>query len=177
MKKITIVSSRDPKLNKNINPLKNWTINPNTHYILNPNKNYNINPKVNDRLNPDKNYSINPKTNWKINPEKNFSINPEYNKNINPLFTLSISPFYNTNINGYYYFNIKHKFIGCLIEADNNVMFLYNKNLQIETMWIKRENGYCIFDACLNEVGFAESNGNQLFNIFDKDNVWIGYLT
>ena len=159
------------------NPLQNSSINPFRNYSINPVHNYSINPMHNYSINPMHNYSINPVHNYSINPLHNYSINPSHNYIINPLHNYNINPLYNPSIPGWYYFDLKNTNLGYTVKANEGAfLIMYDRFNAIQSYWVKRGTGYCMFDNALSYTGYAESDGNNGFNIFDLYGHWIGHL-
>ena len=103
----------DPKVDINLSPNSNPTIN--------PDKNSNINPKFNWNINPAHNNDINPEYNSSINPLNHFELNPDVNKGLNPMFHNEYHP-KNPAWKGLYIFNRTDDLIGYISIATQQLM-------------------------------------------------------
>src|SRR5665213_2006156 len=103
----SLENRHDPKVDINLSPNFNATIN--------PEKNSNINPKYNWNINPAHNNDINPEYNSSINPLNHFELNPDVNKTLNPMYHNEYHP-KNPVWKGLYMFNRTDDLIGyCLL--------------------------------------------------------------
>jgi mRNA-degrading endonuclease RelE of RelBE toxin-antitoxin system len=162
------ISSKNPKTNSSINPKYNTSIN--------PKYNSSINPKYNSSINPKYNSSINPKYNSSINPKYNSSINPKYNASINPKRNTSINPKMNPSFNGLYLFDLDGNSDYFIVNANENVILIYDNNNEIQSFGVKRSNGFSVYDFNNQQYqSFLTSDGQDGYNQFDLNGLWIGY--
>src|SRR5665213_26203 len=141
----SLENRHDPKVDINLSPNFNSTIN--------PEKNSNINPKYNWNINPAHNNDINPEYNSSINPLNHFELNPDVNKTLNPMYHNEYHP-KNPAWKGLYMFNRTDDLIGYISVATQQLMIS--------------------FDAQGNWTGFFVKAASGIFNHFDVKGVWDG---
>lgn len=149
------------------------------------------NPRNVPRLNPRFNPSINPRVSTSINPIFNSRINPRFNSFINPKFNSSINPKLNSNLNYRFNSRLNPKVNSCLnprlnvlVNPKRTINFVLPVVFELGLEWSMFAiplHEYCNIDAYLVysldfEVKcYAFSNGIDGYNLFNIDNVWIGY--
>src|SRR5664279_577106 len=74
----------DPKVDINLSPTHNSTLNPEKNSYINPKYNWNINPMHNSDVNPEFNSTINPLNHYELNPDVNKTLNPMYHNEYHP---------------------------------------------------------------------------------------------
>jgi len=83
----------------------------------------------------------------------------------------------NPSFNGLYIFDLDGNNEYYIVNANDNVILIYDNNNKIQRFGIKRGKGYSIFDFSSNEyIGFLSSDGQKGYNQFDLDGNWIGYV-
>jgi hypothetical protein len=113
----SLENRHDPKIDFNLSPTFNST--------LNPEKNSNINPKYNWNINPMHNNDVNPEFNSTINPLNHFELNPDINKTLNPMYHNEYHP-KNPSWKGLYIFNKTDELIGYVSIATQQLMLTFD---------------------------------------------------
>jgi hypothetical protein len=157
----------DPKVDINLSPTFNST--------LNPEKNSNINPKYNWNINPVHNNDVNPEFNSTINPLNHFELNPDVNKTLNPMYHNEYHP-KNPSWKGLYIFNNTDDLIGYVSVATQQLMLSFDAQGEWTGFFVKAAPGiYNHFDVK------AVWDGKYLcfdsvigYNLFNKDGTWTG---
>jgi hypothetical protein len=140
------INSKNPTFNRTINPTFNRTINPTFNRTINPIFNRTINPTFNRTINPTFNRTINPIFNRTINPTFNRTINPTFNRTINPKYNSTINPKMNPSFNGKYVFDTNGKNLYFIVDANDDVILIYDFENEIKSYGVKYEGGYALFD-------------------------------
>jgi hypothetical protein len=134
-----------------------------------PKVDINLSPNSNPTINPEKNSSINPKFNWNINPAKNNDVNPEYNSTINPLNHFELNPDVNKSLNPMYHNEYHPK------NPAWKGLYIFNRNDEvIGYISIATQQLMLSFDKQANWTGFFVRAGTGIFNHFDIKGVWDG---
>lgn len=168
---------RNPRIDNSINPRINNSINPRINNSINPRINNSINYRINKSINPRINNSINPRINNSINYRINNSINPRINNSINPRINNSINPRINPSFNGFYFYDLDNNPIKFAIKANEQVLIIFDFNLNFIEFGVKHSIGYVIFSASSLDFTYnIFSDSSKGFNIFDLNNEWIGHI-
>jgi len=122
----------DPKIDNNLSP--------NINASINPDKNSNINPKFNWNINPAHNNDVNPVFNSTINPLNHFELNPDVNKTLNPMFHNEYHP-KNPSWKGLYLFNKNDDVIGYISVATQDLMLCFDSASQWTGFFVRAGNG------------------------------------
>ena len=149
----------------NRNPHFVTRLNPKFNSRINPNYNSLINPRFNSAINPRYNSAINPRFNSKINPEFNRSINVFQNSAINPNFNHRLNPQFNSRINPY-----------AIPKFSFPVIYDFSNEMKGILISLESVNGFLVYDEKLVLVSYAISNGEDGYNLFNKESNWAGYL-
>jgi hypothetical protein len=168
---------RNPRIDNSINPRINNSINPRINNHINPRINNSINPRINNSINPRINNALNPRINNHINPRINNSINPRINNALNPRINNSINPRINPSFNGYYFYDLDNNRTKFAINANEQVLLIFDFNLNFIELGIKHTYGYAVF--AFNNMDYIyhiSSDSAKGFNIFDLNNDWIGHV-
>ena len=123
----------DPKIDFNLSPTFNST--------LNPEKNSNINPKYNWNINPMHNNDVNPEFNSTINPLNHFELNPDINKTLNPMYHNEYHP-KNPAWKGLYIFNKTDDLIGYVSIATQQLMLTFDIQGEWTGFYVRASPGY-----------------------------------
>ncbi len=164
------------KLSTNKNPVTNRMINPNFNRMINPNFNRMINPNFNRMINPTFNRMINPIFNRMINPNFNRMINPTFNRMINPNFNRIVNPNFNLLFSGFFSFNFSLIPIEFIVVSNTNILFFNQDNVNTRIGIKHQNNGYVLFDLNMQFIGHLESNSQNGYNEFDKNNNWTKFI-
>ncbi len=168
---------RDPRFEASVNPNRNNVINPNWNNAINPKWNNAINPKWNNAINPNWNNAINPKWNNSINPKWNNAINPKWNNAISPKWNWSLNPVHNPSLNAQFVYDIKVNNQGFIIRANDAVSNVFDMNGEWTKFIVQHvADGFSVFDIYSNYTEHWESNGQNGYNCFTLDNLWIGFV-
>src|SRR6202171_89509 len=122
----------DPKVDINLSPSFNST--------LNPEKNSSINPKYNWNINPMHNNDVNPEFNSTINPLNHFELNPDINKTLNPMYHNEYHP-KNPSWKGLYIFNRTDELIGYVSTATQQLMLTFDSEGEWTGFYVKAAPG------------------------------------
>lgn len=170
-----IFSVRSQSLENRHDPKVDINLSPNFNATINPDKNSNINPKFNWNINPAHNNDVNPEYNSTINPLTHFELNPDVNKTLNPMYHNEYHP-KNPAWKGLYIFNRTDDLIGYISVATQQLMLSFDSQGEWTGSFIKAGNGiYNHFDVkgvwdgkylCFDSV--------VGYNVFDKDGNWTG---
>jgi len=157
----------DPKVDINLSPNFNSTLNPEKNSAINPKYNWNINPMHNNDVNPEFNSTINPVNHYDMNPDVNKTLNPMYHNEYHPK---------NPSWKGLYVFNRNDDVIGYVSVASQYLMLSFDSTGEWTGFYVKASLGiYNHFDVK------AVWDGKYLcfdsvvgYNVFDKEGNWTG---
>ncbi len=113
-------NKHDPKIDINLSPVSNSTLNPEKNSYINPKYNWNINPMHNNDVNPEFNSSINPINHYELNPDVNKTLNPMYHNEYHPKESLPGKDCI--------YFNRSDELIGYISVATQQLMLSFDCN-------------------------------------------------
>ena len=83
----------------------------------------------------------------------------------------------NPSFNGLYLFDLKGDSEYFIVNANDNVILLFDNDNEIRLFGVKRGNGYSIYDYKNQQYqSYFSSDGQKGFNQFDLNGKWIGYV-
>ena len=105
------------------------------------------------------------------------SKNPKLNSSIDPSRNSTINPKMNPSFNGLYLFDLDGNNEFVIINANSNVILIYDNDNKIHSFGVKRANGFSIFDFNNSQYqSYFSSDGQNGYNQFDVNGNWIGYV-